>query len=43
MAQEKVKIEFEIDGIEKSVASVDDLSTALKGVDKQAKKTEASL
>ena len=40
---EQVKIEFEIDGIEKSVSSVDELSAALKGVDTQAKKTEKTL
>lgn len=43
MAEEKVKITFEIDGIQQSVSSVDELQTALKGVDKQAQKTEASL
>tara|TARA_R110000764_G_scaffold5204_1_gene20874 strand:- start:2842 stop:4635 length:1794 start_codon:yes stop_codon:yes gene_type:complete len=43
MAEEKVKITFEIDGIQQSVSSVDELQTALKGVDTQAKKTEASL
>ena len=43
MAEEKVKITFEIDGIQQSVSSVDELQTALKGVDTQAQKTEASL
>ena len=43
MAEEKVKITFEIDGIQQSVSSVDELQTALKGVDKQAEKTEKSL
>lgn len=43
MAEEKVKITFEIDGIQQSVSSVDELQTALKGVDTQAKKTETSL
>ena len=43
MAEEKVKITFEIDGIEKSVSSVDELQAALKDVDKQAKKTETAL
>jgi hypothetical protein len=43
MAEEKVKITFEIDGIQQSVSSVDELQTALKGVDKQAAKTEKSL
>jgi len=43
MAEEKVKITFEIDGIQQSVSSVDELQSALKGVDTQAKKTEASL
>lgn len=42
MAQE-VKITFTIDGIEKQVSSVEDLQDALKGVDKQAKKTEKSV
>ena len=40
---EKVKITFEIDGIQQSVSSVDELQEALKGVDTQAQKTEASL
>ena len=43
MAEEKVKITFEIDGIQQSVSSVDELQNALKGVDKQAQKTEKSL
>ena len=43
MAEEKVKITFEIDGIQQSVSSVDELQTALKGVDTQAQKTETSL
>lgn len=43
MAEEKVKITFEIDGIQQSVSSVDELQAALKGVDKQAVKTEKSL
>ena len=42
MAQE-VKITFTIDGIEKQVSSVEELQDALKGVDKQAKKTEKSV
>jgi len=40
---EKVKIEFEIDGISKGVSSIEDLQDALKGVDSQAKKTEKVL
>jgi hypothetical protein len=40
---EKVKITFEIDGIQQSVSSVDELQEALKGVDTQAQKTETSL
>ena len=43
MAEEKVKITFEIDGIQQSVSSVDELQTALKGVDTQAQKTESAL
>lgn len=43
MAEEKVKITFEIDGIQQSVSSVDELQAALKGVDTQAQKTESSL
>ena len=42
MAQE-VKITFTIDGIEKQVSSVEELQDALKGVDKQARKTEQSV
>ena len=33
MAEQKVKIVFEIDGIQQSVSSVDELQSALKGVD----------
>ena len=40
---EEVKIIFEIDGIQQSVSSVEELQAALKGVDKQAKKTEAGV
>lgn len=40
---EEVKITFTIDGIEKQVSSVEELQAALKGVDKQAKKTETSV
>ena len=40
---EEVKITFTIDGIEKQVSSVEELQAALKGVDKQAKKTEQSV
>ena len=43
MAEQKVKIVFEIDGIQQSVSSVDELQSALKGVDTQAKKTEKTL
>ena len=43
MAEEKVKITFEIDGIQQSVTSVDELNSALKGVDTQAQKTEDAL
>jgi len=43
MAEEQVKITFEIDGIQQSVSSVDELQAALKGVDTQAQKTEESL
>lgn len=43
MAEEKVKITFEIDGIQQSVSSVDELQAALKGVDTQAQKTESAL
>lgn len=39
----KVKVEFEIDGIEQGVSSIDDLQNALKGVDAQAKKTEKTM
>ena len=37
---EEVKIIFEIEGIQKSVSSVDELQAALKGVENQSKKTE---
>ena len=37
---EEVKIIFEIEGIQKSVSSVDELQAALKGVETQSKKTE---
>ena len=40
---EEVKIIFEIEGIQQSVSSVEELQTALKGIDKQAKKTEKSV
>ena len=40
---EEVKIIFEIEGIQQSVSSVEELQAALKGVDKQAKKTEAGV
>ena len=40
---EKVKIEFEIDGISKGVSSIEDLQDALKGVESQGKKTEKTL
>ena len=43
MAEEKVKITFEIDGIQQSVTSVDELNSALKGVDTQAQKTESCI
>ena len=43
MAEEKVKITFEIDGIQQSVSSVDELQAALKGVDTQVQKTESAL
>jgi hypothetical protein len=43
MADNKVvKITFEIDGIKQSVGSVEELQTALKGVEAQAEKTAAS-
>ena len=37
---EEVKIIFEIEGIQKSVSSVEELQAALKGVETQSKKTE---
>ena len=37
---EEVKIIFEIEGIQKSVSSVEELQAALKGVEAQSKKTE---
>jgi len=40
---ENIKITFEIDGIQQSVSSVEELQAALKGVDTQAKKTEKQL
>lgn len=40
---EEVKITLKIDGIEKQVSSVEELQEALKGIDKQAKKTEKSV
>ena len=40
---ENIKITFEIDGIQQSVSSVEELQNALKGVDNQAKKTEKQL
>lgn len=40
---ENIKITFEIDGIQQSVSSVEELQNALKGVDTQAKKTEKQL
>ena len=43
MADKVVKITFEVDGIQGTVNSVDELQAALQGVDKQAKKTEKSV
>ena len=43
MAEQNVKITFEIDGLSQSVSSVEELQNALKGVDTQAKKTETQL
>lgn len=40
---EEVKIIFEIEGIQQSVSSVEELQAALKDVDKQAKKTETGV
>ena len=40
---EEVKIIFEIEGIQQSVSSVEELQAALKGIDTQAKKTEKSV
>ena len=40
---EEVKIIFEIEGIQQSVSSVDELQAALKDVEKQSKKTEKGL
>ena len=40
---EEVKIIFEIEGIQKSVSSVEELQAALKGVETQSKKTEAKV
>jgi len=40
---EEVKIIFEIEGIQKSVSSVEELEAALKDVDKQSAKTEKSV
>ncbi len=42
MAQD-VKIIFEVEGIQKTVSSVEELETALKDVEKQSKKTEKTL
>ena len=43
MANTKVNVEFQVDGIDQSVSSVGQLQTALTGVDTQAQKTEKSL
>lgn len=40
---DKVKIEFEIDGIQQGVSSINDLQGALQNADAQAKKTEKTL
>jgi hypothetical protein len=40
---EEVKIIFEIEGIQKSVSSVEELQAALKGVEAQSKKTEKTV
>ena len=40
---EEVKIIFEIEGIQKSVSSVEELEAALKDIDKQSAKTEKSV
>ena len=42
MAENKVKITFEVDGISQSVGSVEELQAALKGVEVQADKTAAA-
>jgi methyl-accepting chemotaxis protein len=42
MAENKVKITFEVDGIQQSVGSVEELQVALKGVETQAEKTAAA-
>ena len=43
MADKTVKITFEVDGIQQTVGSVEELQDALKGVDKQAAKAEKSV
>lgn len=43
MTEKNVKITFEVDGIQQTVNSVEDLQDALKGVDNAAKKTEKSV
>jgi len=44
MAENKVvKITFEVDGIQQSVGSVEELQAALKGVDKQATQTASKV
>ena len=40
---DNVKIQFEIDGIDPAVSSVKELEGALKGVEKQSKKTEKTI
>jgi hypothetical protein len=43
MADQKVKITFEIDGLKESVTSIDDAKSALKNLETQAKKSEAAV
>ena len=43
MADKNVKITFEVDGIQNTVGSIDELQSALKGVETQAKKTEKTV
>jgi len=43
MADKIVKITFEVDGVQQTVGSVEELQDALKGVGNQAKKTESAV